>query len=119
MPPYSDVCVFDCSASYCRSDVDSESEITKLNLLANERLESFWHALWFCIRTFLCLIVECLHLISDIDSESETTKLYLLPNECPESFWHALWLCIRTPLCLTVECLIVEVMLTQKVRSQN
>ena len=27
--------------------------ITKLNLLPNERLESFWDALWLGIRTFL------------------------------------------------------------------
>ena len=29
-------------------------DTTKFNLLPNERLESFWDALWFGIRTFLC-----------------------------------------------------------------
>ena len=29
----------------------------KLNLLPNERLESFWDALWLGIRTFLCFKV--------------------------------------------------------------
>ena len=29
-------------------------DITKFNLLPNERLESFWDALWPGIRTFLC-----------------------------------------------------------------
>ncbi len=57
---YSDVFVSDSRVSYCRGDVDSKSEITKLNLLPNERLESFLDALWLGIRTFLCLLVECL-----------------------------------------------------------
>ena len=29
-------------------------DTTKFNLLPNERLESFWDALWLGIRTFLC-----------------------------------------------------------------
>ena len=60
MARYSDVFVFDSRVSYRRNDVDSKSEIAKLNLLPNERLESFWDALWLGIRTFLCRIVECL-----------------------------------------------------------
>ena len=31
-------------------------DTTELNLLPNERLESFWDALWLGIRPFLCLI---------------------------------------------------------------
>ena len=74
MARYSDVFVFDSRVSYCRSDVDSESEITKLNLLPNEHLESFWDALWLGIRMLLCLIVERLHCRSDADSEGGITK---------------------------------------------
>ena len=58
MARYSDVFVFDSRGPYCRSDADSKSEANKLNLLPNERLESFWDALWLGIRPFLCLIVE-------------------------------------------------------------
>ena len=29
-------------------------DTTEFNLLPNERLESFWDALWLGIRTFLC-----------------------------------------------------------------
>ena len=55
---YSDVFVSDSNVSYGRRDENRKSETTKLNLLPNERLESFWDALWLAIRTFLCLIVE-------------------------------------------------------------
>ena len=36
-------------------------DTTKFNLLPNERLESFWDALWLGIRTFLCLKVCKIH----------------------------------------------------------
>ena len=39
------------------SDVDAESETTRLNLLPDEHLASFWDALRHGIRPFLCLIV--------------------------------------------------------------
>ena len=60
MVRYSDVFGFDSRVSYHRNGVDSKSEITKLSLVTNERLESFWDALWLGIRTFLCMIVQCL-----------------------------------------------------------
>ena len=66
----------------------------KLNLLQNERLESFWDGLWLGIRTFLCFMVE-----SSCVSLMESAKLNPLPNERLESFWDALWLGIRTFLC--------------------
>ena len=96
------LCVLTVECLHCRSDGDSESETTKLDLLPNERLESFWDALWVGIRMFLCLTVECLHCRSDGDSESDITKLDLLPNERLESFWDALWLGIRPFLWLIV-----------------
>ena len=34
--------------------VGCKIDTTKFNLLPNERLESFWDALWLGIRTFLC-----------------------------------------------------------------
>ena len=39
----------------CRS---TGSTPTKFNLLPNERLESFWDALWLGIRTFLCFKIS-------------------------------------------------------------
>ena len=84
--------------------MDSKSGIAKLNLLPNERLESFWDALWLGIRRFLCFMLQklCVWLM-------DSAKLNLLQNERLESFWDGLWLGIRTFLCLMVECLIVDV----------
>ena len=41
--------------------VEVQDDATKLNLLPNERLESFWDALWLGIRTFFVfqMIFKC------------------------------------------------------------
>ena len=56
-------------------------ESAKLHMLQNERLESFWDALWLRIRRFLCFMLEklCVSLM-------ESAKLNMLPNERLESF---------------------------------
>ena len=59
----------------------------KLSLLPNERLKSFWDALWLGIRRFLYFMLETL-CVSLVDS----AKLNLRQNERLESFWEALWL---------------------------
>ena len=65
-------------------------DITKFNLLPNERLESFWDTLWLGIGRFLCFMLETLR-VSLMDS----TELNLLQNVRLESFWDALWLGIQ------------------------
>ena len=75
----------------CVSLMDSE----KLNLLPNERLESFWDGLWLGIRRFLCFILETL-----CASLMDSAELNLLPNERLESLWDGVWLGIGTCLCM-------------------
>ena len=41
-----------------KSMSDYKIDTTKFNLLPNERLESFWDALWLGIRTFLCFKIS-------------------------------------------------------------
>ena len=65
-------------------------ESAKLNLLPNERLESFWDGMWLGIQKFLCfmLLKLCFSLM-------DSAKLNLLPNERLDSFWDGRWLGIR------------------------
>ena len=75
----------------------------KLNLLPNERLESFWDGLWLGIRTFLCFMLQklCVWLM-------DSAKLNLLQNERLESFWDGLWLGIQRFLCFMLQKLCVS-----------
>ena len=84
MARYSDIFVSDSRVSDSRRDVDSKSEIAKLNLLPNELLESCWAALCLGIRTFLCLIVKCLvveiTLIQKVKSQNSTCYRMSVPR---------------------------------------
>ena len=43
---------------HAQNGMPATQNYSKLNLLPNERLESFWDALWLELWPFLCFILE-------------------------------------------------------------
>ena len=66
------------------------SNEARRNLLSNERLDTFWDALWLELWPFLCFTVEISS--NRMPMLSNEARRSWLSNEHLDTFWDALWL---------------------------